>query len=221
MSQKKLGVIISDKTLCLGIDLPIRSVCFTGYNNPNFTNEDYLQMSGRAGRRGHDNRGNIIFHNLDNYKELMKGKLPKLEFKNEKLLSSYKSISLLNPTINLSKLNIQENFVITNKNLLKLMWYLRYYKNSLLFVNSLDNYERKLFMIDEIDRELTLFEYVSSMLLDKNEDYISFYKSKKNNKKLKEITNIFKDICNSLHPMKYKIIVDNSVIIFNNLKTLI
>jgi len=221
MSQKKLGVIISDKTLCLGIDLPIRSVCFTGYNNPNFTNEDYLQMSGRAGRRGHDNRGNIIFHNLENYNELMQGKLPKLEFKNEKLLSSYKSISLLNPTINLSKLDIQENFVLTNKNLLKLMWYLRYYKNSLLFVNSLDSYEKKLFMVDEIDRELTLFEYVSSMLLDKNKEYISFYKSKKNNKKLKEITNIFKDICNSLHPMKYKIIIDNSVIIFNNLKTLI
>ena len=51
MSQKKLGIVISDRTLCLGIDLPIRSVCLTGYKNPEFTKEDYLTNGGRAGRR--------------------------------------------------------------------------------------------------------------------------------------------------------------------------
>ena len=44
MGEKKLGIVISDKTLCMGIDLPIRSVCLTGYKNPNFTKEDYLQI---------------------------------------------------------------------------------------------------------------------------------------------------------------------------------
>ena len=33
MSEKKLGIVISDKTLCLGIDLPIRSVA-SGYKDP-------------------------------------------------------------------------------------------------------------------------------------------------------------------------------------------
>ena len=73
MSEKKLGIVISDKTLCLGIDLPIRSVALSGYNSPNYTTSDYLQMSGRAGRRGHDTRGNIIFHGIPDYLNLMKG----------------------------------------------------------------------------------------------------------------------------------------------------
>ena len=28
MDEKKIGIVISDRTLCLGIDLPIRSSCF-------------------------------------------------------------------------------------------------------------------------------------------------------------------------------------------------
>ena len=52
--RRDLGVIISDRTLCLGIDLPIRTSCLMEYNGSNdFTNEDYLQMSGRAGRRAY------------------------------------------------------------------------------------------------------------------------------------------------------------------------
>ena len=34
-------------------------------------------MSGRAGRRGKDDRGNTIFYNLD-YHKLMKGELPNI-----------------------------------------------------------------------------------------------------------------------------------------------
>ena len=30
LSQKRLGVVLSDRTLCLGIDLPIRSLAFSG-----------------------------------------------------------------------------------------------------------------------------------------------------------------------------------------------
>ena len=223
MSQKKLGIIISDKTLCLGIDLPIRSVCFTGYNDPEFTKEDYLQMSGRAGRRGHDDRGNIIFHNISNYKELMCGVLPQLNFKDKKLNKSYQSIKELTNKYDTNKLNIESDLIIRNKNTSKLLWYLRYYQNSSLFVNTLDDYERKLFMINEDDREISLFQYVLKVLLDNEEkEYIHYYKQKLIPSKLKseyiEFGNIFKDLCNSLHYMKYKIIVDNSIKIFNTIK---
>ena len=64
LSQKQLGIVISDRTLCLGIDLPIRFVALTGYKDPHYTTSDYLQMSGRAGRRGKDKQGNIIFHGV-------------------------------------------------------------------------------------------------------------------------------------------------------------
>lgn len=225
MSQKKLGIIISDKTLCLGIDLPIRSVCFTGYKNPEFTCEDYLQMSGRSGRRGHDNQGNIIFHNVPNYRQLMLSKLPQLKFKDDPLFKSYKSINHLNPTIDLNKLNIDGDIVYSNKYTLKLLWYLRYNKNSLIFVNSLDDYERKLFMVSEIDREITLLQYVNNILLkyDMNKILSSYKNNKLDNNldEFKKIMNIFKDMCNSLHSMKYKIIVDNSCIIFNKIKTML
>ena len=92
MSERKLGIILSDRTLCLGIDLPIRSIGFSGYKNPKYTKSDYLQMSGRAGRRGYDNQGNIIFHNVKNYLDLMKGKLPELEGSHKELGTSYSLI---------------------------------------------------------------------------------------------------------------------------------
>ena len=54
MNNRELGIIISDRTLCLGINLPILSCCIYGYDNEKFTRDDYLQMTGRAGRRGLD-----------------------------------------------------------------------------------------------------------------------------------------------------------------------
>ena len=78
MDEKKIGIVISDRTLCLGIDLPIRSSLLLGLSgSKEFTIDDYLQMSGRAGSRGKDDRGNTIFYNLD-YKKLMKGELPNI-----------------------------------------------------------------------------------------------------------------------------------------------
>ncbi len=227
MSQKKLGIIISDRTLCLGINLPILSVCFTGYKNPDFTKEDYLQMSGRAGRRGHDSQGNIIFHGIDNYKKLMKGQLPKLVFKNKELLDGYSYIQQLNPRIKTKRLHIKStDNSIQNHKLYKLIWYLRYYENSISFVNTLDKYERKLFMIHEKKREYDLFNFICQNLLDIHKpDFLICYKQNKIiprfHSQMIQINNICKDICNSLHPITYKIIVDTSKIIFERIKKII
>jgi superfamily II RNA helicase len=66
LASREIGIVVSDRSLCLGIDLPIRTSCIMGYKDSIFTNDDYLQMSGRAGRRGHDTKGNIIFYNSPN-----------------------------------------------------------------------------------------------------------------------------------------------------------
>ena len=105
MSEKKLGIVITDKTLCLGIDLPIRSVALSGYGDPNYTTSDYLQMSGRAGRRGHDTRGNIIFHGIPDYLKLMKGELPKITGSIQTIGNSYSMIKSLNRNINTDNLS--------------------------------------------------------------------------------------------------------------------
>ena len=75
VSEKKLYFVISDRTLCLGIDLPFRSSVLMGYLESNdFTINDFTQMSGRAGRRGKDDKGNIIFCGPIKPLNLMKGR---------------------------------------------------------------------------------------------------------------------------------------------------
>ena len=92
MDDKKIGIVVSDRTLCLGIDLPIRSSCLLGLPGyKNFTIDDYLQMSGRAGRRGKDDRGYTIFYNIE-YKELMKGQLPNIVGSNKGVPIDYHSL---------------------------------------------------------------------------------------------------------------------------------
>ena len=222
MAEKKLGIVISDKTLCMGIDLPIRSVCFTGYKNPNFTKEDYLQMSGRAGRRGHDTQGHIIFHNIQNYKELMKGQLPELKFADKELNESYRIINKLNQKIDLSKLLIKHSEIDINPKLNKLLWYLKDYEKSFEFVKDFHKYEKKLFLTTERDREYTLFTHIQENLLGlDNSELLKQYKANQIEDKntIRDIGSVCKDIINCLHPITYKIIVENSRKIFIKIKS--
>ena len=72
----------------MGIDLPIKTTVFYGSANE-FTQEDFIQMSGRAGRRGKDSEGNIVFYNVNNWNQLMKGKLPNIIGSSNNLPSNY------------------------------------------------------------------------------------------------------------------------------------
>lgn len=71
----ELGFCISDRTLGLGINMPFRSACLLGYkDSTHFTTNDYQQFIGRAGRRGMDKEGHVIYCNVD-WKMLMQGRL--------------------------------------------------------------------------------------------------------------------------------------------------
>ena len=93
----------------MGIDLPVRTSCFLGIQNPNFTNDYYLQMSGRAGRRGLDNRGNIIFYGNLDYISLMNGSLPRLQGSSSPLYDNYKIIQ--KPEIFKNMINPQREII--------------------------------------------------------------------------------------------------------------
>jgi hypothetical protein len=240
MSERKLGIIISDRTLCLGIDLPIRSVSLSGFKEPNYTTSDYLQMSGRAGRRGHDNQGNIIFHGVSNYLELMKGELPKLHGSAKQLGDSYPILAEMNKNISLDNLSWRINddgFTTFNDINLpykvhKLGWNLRYYKNSSSFLEQMNKMEKTLFRIDENLREYWLFRFVINNLFDIDPDeYLMFYKKNKIDAvidvviesilpNLIKIAEIHRNIVNSLDNT-FMITKKNSENIFMNLKTLI
>lgn len=237
MSEKKLGIVISDRTLCLGIDLPIRTVALSGYKNPNYSVSDYLQMSGRAGRRGHDTQGNIIFHGITNYIDLMKGRLPKLSGSDTRLGPSYSVVDRINKNISLKnmewRINSHKNVLVkstySNK-VLRLGWALRYYDPVDLFLDNVLTLERDIFMIDESKREDWLFRLVMDNLFCENVDtYHNIYKKNKIDdvenivnllKTLIQVADVMKDIVNLLDD-SYMISKSISTIIFGKLRILI
>ncbi|TGZ81795.1 P-loop containing nucleoside triphosphate hydrolase protein [Ascodesmis nigricans] len=74
-----LRVVISTETLALGINMPCKTVVFAG-DNVHLTALNYRQASGRAGRRGFDLLGNVIFHGVTQEKvhRLISSRLPSL-----------------------------------------------------------------------------------------------------------------------------------------------
>lgn len=82
-NEKKLGVVLSDKSMTFGVSMPFRNVVI--YRDP--TTEDDLnpmlfkQMEGRAGRRGQDTKGSVIFagYSWKRIEELSVSEIPKIE----------------------------------------------------------------------------------------------------------------------------------------------
>ncbi|GAA5832204.1 hypothetical protein JCM5353_008197 [Sporobolomyces roseus] len=74
-----LRVVISTQTLALGINAPARTCVFAG-DSLELNPLNFRQCAGRAGRRGFDNVGNVLFVGvrLDRIQRLMLSKLPKL-----------------------------------------------------------------------------------------------------------------------------------------------
>ena len=202
LSSKEIGIVVSDRSLCLGIDLPIRTSCIMGYNDSHFTNDDYLQMSGRAGRRGYDTRGNIIFYNID-FKNLMKGELPEIVGSNKPIYDNYKCLEgtecMFDNFINDRK--IIKCPITDNK---KLGWLFREYPDCKCFIDSLENIEKKLYMIkNKNDQEYYILDLINDKL--KLDNILNIYKMNKvdnevvtNVKYLREYLDIIMILYNNL-----------------------
>ena len=86
--EKFLNVVIATTTLAQGIHMPCRSVVFAG--DSVFLNSlNYHQCAGRAGRRGFDADGNVIFFGIKRSKisRLLTSNLPKIIGNNPTCLS--------------------------------------------------------------------------------------------------------------------------------------
>jgi hypothetical protein len=66
LAQKgRLAVVFSDEALAYGVNMPFRSCVFCGHMGDKLTPLIAQQMQGRAGRRGLDVQGNIIYLGMD------------------------------------------------------------------------------------------------------------------------------------------------------------
>jgi superfamily II RNA helicase len=213
LSEKEISVVISDKTLCEGIDLPIRTTCLCKHAEDDlFTNEDYLQMSGRAGRRGHDNQGNVVFCNID-YKELMRGTLPLFKGTEKPIHTQYSVLNKLNSKVNVDcvfKNFINENKCIVknhfddihSKDIIRLQWLLRDYETGNDYIRKIQTLERILFI--EKDKLMQEKECIECLcILIPNDTLFYDYKNNIVNKDMKLIMKLIQHTYNTLNRQKF------------------
>ncbi|KAH7193064.1 uncharacterized protein B0J16DRAFT_300657 [Fusarium flagelliforme] len=78
--QGYLRVVVATGTLALGINMPCKTVVFSG-DSVFLSPQNYRQASGRAGRRGFDLLGNVVFNGIspERVHEIMSSRLPALK----------------------------------------------------------------------------------------------------------------------------------------------
>ena len=212
LSDKQIGVVISGKILCLGIDLPIRTSVFLGINNDSFSKDEYSQMAGRAGRRGKDDQGNIIFYGKINYLQLMKTELPDIVGSSTPLYQTY---SVLDTKYNYD--NLCRNIINPEREYkciqdyrkplenTRLHWDLRRYECSYDIINNLDSLEKQLYELSENSRKIYLIQKIET-LFNLGDNKISHFIQMNKINDFNDITTVnqYITICISLYNYSHK-----------------
>eukprot|EP00494_Astrolonche_serrata_P006572 UN06596 len=102
---KHLKVVITTATLAMGVNMPARSVVFAG-DHPELNPQNYRQMMGRAGRRGYDNIGHVVFCGI---------RPRKVSYLMTSQLTSLTGHSPTTPSLCLKILQQEEEFVKKNE----------------------------------------------------------------------------------------------------------
>ncbi|KAH9386388.1 ATP-dependent RNA helicase DDX60 [Nematocida major] len=78
--MKQLRVVFATDTLALGINMPCRTAVFAG-DSLYLDSMSFKQMAGRAGRRGYDTQGNVVFFGIPKQKvrSLITSYLPRIK----------------------------------------------------------------------------------------------------------------------------------------------
>ena len=190
-------------------------------------------MSGRAGRRGLDNKGNIIFYGNIDYLELMKVNFTEIRGSSVNINENYTIMDKKHFTD-----KIFENMVNPEREYIKIdnykkpeenerfLWFLREYVDASYFITNLMKLESELFRMNENDREKTLLDRITRIVKDESNKVKEYYKLKKLDnyediKIVKEHMKVIKHIHNNINNRKYMIIVQTCKNLFNDLNNMI
>lgn len=117
----ELAIVFSDESLVFGVSMPFRTTVIT---NDNINSMMYHQMAGRAGRRGLDKEGNVVFINntWENIKKLSISSIPNIIGQNKKCyginISTKLSSNNMWEKIKENPLNVEyNNEYFNNKNI--------------------------------------------------------------------------------------------------------
>ena len=162
-----IKVLFATETFAVGINMPTKTVVFTGLEKFDGTNmryllpHEYTQMAGRAGRRGLDNIGYVIhLNNLFN--------LP--------YITSYRQLLNGNPQTLQSKFQINYNLLLN---------FIQFNKNMEYFVNkSMSNEELQLYIKQkELEYDQITLEYskkienpIYKKIIENRNKYEEYYK---------------------------------------------
>ena len=183
LSNKLIGIVITDRTLCQGIDLPIKTSCIYGTENNNFTQDDILQMSGRAGRRGHDTSGNVVYYNIPDYNKYIFNNNPEIIGSENTLYSNY---NVLNKISNINTDSVFLNIINPNRKIINktcyfnnniINWLLRNYnicfeenkiiKTQLEIIKTNSSFEKEIILLNIFDNKYVIDIYKQN-LIDKD-----------------------------------------------------
>jgi replicative superfamily II helicase len=180
----ELAIVFSDESLVFGVSMPFRTTVIT---KDNIDSMMYHQMAGRAGRRGLDKEGNVVFinNNWEEIKELSVSKIPDIIGNSKHHYANITSIRLsnndkwkdavnnyINQTIDISIVNKYNTDIIYEKmhflntddnDMNHMIWKLRHNKDCFR-IPFLITYMRKLFRNCEPTSEKTQIEFAQFML---------------------------------------------------------
>ena len=166
-NDRKLGLIFSDDTLSMGINMPIKSVSLCKINDKCFNKNDIIQKMGRAGRRNKDTSGHVIFINKGDLTTNIINEKPK----NNNLLLA--TVSYISCNVNKLAISKTDEFIQSDKFITKLRKLLSLEYSDLLFLwKSVKNFQMALLCIsilkilknDKYDINLNTDLYLMNLL---------------------------------------------------------